>query len=115
MHEYSIVAALIDSVEREAAARGAERVHRVQVAIGELAGVELPLLETAFETFRERTICSEAELAIRQVAARWTCPRCEETLPRGALLRCARCAVPARLACGDEIILQSIEMEAPDV
>ena len=114
MHEYSIVAALIDQVEREAKTRGAE-VHRVHVAIGELAGVEIELLRTAYDTFTERTLCDGAPLEIRPVAAEWRCPRCDVAIARGGRLRCARCGGPARLTRGDEIVLERIEMEVPDV
>jgi hydrogenase nickel incorporation protein HypA/HybF len=115
VHEYSIVASLIDRVQQEADARGGSRVHRLHVSIGELAGVELDLLKTAFDTFRERTICDGAELTIDTVAAAWACPACERTVERGAILRCDGCGRPARMIQGDEIVLQRIEMEAPNV
>ncbi|MGB8329386.1 MAG: hydrogenase maturation nickel metallochaperone HypA [Polyangiales bacterium] len=115
MHEYSIVASLIDRVRQEAAAHGNARVHRLHVRIGELSGVELDLLKTAFDTFRERTVCESAELTIDTVAPSWACPSCGRSIERGAILRCAICARPARMIQGDEIILQRIEMEAPHV
>ena len=115
MHEYSIVASLIDRVQHEAALHGGSRVHRLHVKIGELSGVEVDLLKTAFDTFRERTICDGAELAIDTVAPAWACPACDRSLDRGAILRCDDCGKPARMVQGDEIILERIEMEAPDV
>ncbi|MCB9563958.1 MAG: hydrogenase maturation nickel metallochaperone HypA [Kofleriaceae bacterium] len=114
MHEYSIVAALVDRVAREAGPRHAH-VQRLAVTIGELAGVDVPLLQTAYDTFRAGTVCADAELTIRQVAAEWRCPGCDTALARGAPLRCATCGRPARLTAGDEIILERIEMEVPDV
>jgi hydrogenase nickel incorporation protein HypA/HybF len=115
VHEYSIVASLIDRVQQESDAHGGARVHRLFVKIGELSGVELDLLKTAFDTFRERTICDGAELAIDTVAASWACPSCNRPVVRGAILRCDTCGRPARMIEGDEIILERIEMEAPDV
>lgn len=115
MHEYSIVASLIDRVQQEATAHGGTRVHRLHVKIGELAGVELDLLKTAFDTFRERTICDGAELSIDTVAATWACTSCERNLEKGSVLRCDVCGRPARLIHGDEIVLERIEMEAPHV
>ena len=114
MHEYAIVGALIEQVAREAGARGG-RVHRLHVAIGELAGVDVELLRTAYDTFRPETVCAEAPLDVRAVAAEWRCPRCGQAMVRGARLQCAACARPARLVAGDEIILERIEMEVPDV
>ena len=112
MHEYSIVQALLERVDQETAAHHASRVHRVRVSIGELAGVEIELLRTAFETIRHRTSCHDAQLDVRQVAAQWECPRCGTPLARGRPLRCERCGQPARLRSGDEIMLDQIELEA---
>ena len=84
MHEYSIVASLVERVEAEAAARGARRVERICVRVGALGGVDPALLATAFDTFAPATGCAGATLEI-------------ETVP------------------GDELILQRIELEVPDV
>ena len=115
MHEYSIVSALLARVEAEARAHGAEAVHRIKVQIGELSGVEKDLLESAYELARERTLCEKAELEIVTVEARWACTSCKSTIPKGAILRCSVCDIPAHLAEGDEIILERVEMEVPDV
>ena len=115
MHEYSIVQSLLDRVESEAAAHGATVVHRLRLRIGEMSGVEMPLLRSAYETFTDRSICANAELEIVPVAVRWGCPDCGTELPAGSALRCADCGGPARLTAGDEIVLERIEMEVPDV
>ena len=113
MHEYSVVQALIGRVQREAAARGATQVHKLRVSLGELSGVEPTLLLTAYETFRACTICADAPLDLRRVEAAWACPRCEIAIVRGAPLRCTICGQPARLLHGDELVLESIDMEVP--
>jgi hydrogenase nickel incorporation protein HypA/HybF len=113
MHEYSIVQSLMDRVGAEARARRATAVHRVSIRIGELSGVEPELLATAYETFRGRTICERADLDMQIVAARWECPGCGRTIGRGDMLTCTTCGLPARLAQGDEIMLDRIEMEVP--
>jgi hydrogenase nickel incorporation protein HypA/HybF len=113
VHEYSIVQALVERVAAEARARGATAVHRLSIRIGELSGVEPALLTTAYETFRERSVCEHADLAVTVVAARWECPRCGRAIGRGDRLACIACAVPARLVEGDEIMLDRIEMEVP--
>ena len=116
MHEYSIVQALMGQVERTVRQHANGRtptVHRLHVAIGELSGVEIPLLRTASDTVRERTLCARAELEVHEVSAEWTCPACSRTIPRGTRLACPDCGQPARLTQGDEIVLQRIEMEVP--
>ncbi len=111
MHEYSIVGALIEEVDATARSRGAIAVRRVCVRVGELSGVDRDLLATAYEVFRERTVCAEAALSIESVVARWECGHCGCKLPRHGALRCVACGGSARLAQGDEILLTRIEME----
>jgi hydrogenase nickel incorporation protein HypA/HybF len=113
MHEYSIVQALIDRVDAEARAHGASTVRSLSVRIGELSGVEVDLLTTAYATFRDRTICERADLNVRRIAARWECPDCGRPIGHGDVLRCAACDAPAQLTEGDEIVLDRIEMEVP--
>jgi hydrogenase nickel incorporation protein HypA/HybF len=113
VHEWSLVQSLVEAVEREVRAHGASSVDRVWVRIGALAGVEVPLLRTAYASFRAGTCCADAELEIRTVPARWSCPRCRRDRPEGAGLRCTGCGGPARLESGDEIVLDRIEMEIP--
>ena len=115
MHEYSIVQSLLDRVEREAAARGATVVHRLRLQIGEMSGVETELLRSAYETFTDRSICAGAELEIVPVPVSWGCPACDTEVPAVGALRCAECGGPARMVAGDELILERIEMEIPDV
>ena len=115
MHEYSIVQALIERVAREVTARPGSIARRLNVRVGELAGVNADLLQTAFETFREATACAQAELVITRIAVRWECPRCAGRIPTGDVLRCSTCGVPARLAAGSEMHLDQIEMDVPDV
>jgi len=114
MHEYSLVEALLRRVEEEAERRGATAVHSLTVGLGELAGVDPELFRTAYETFRAGTLCAEAPLALKVFPARWSCPRCEIEIPRGAALRCPTCQEPARMAeKADALLLESIEMEVP--
>jgi hydrogenase nickel incorporation protein HypA/HybF len=113
MHEYSIVQALVERVGVEARAQGATAVHRLSIRVGELSGVDPGLLTTAYDTFRERTICEGAELDLQIVPARWECPECGQVIQPGDVLTCQACALPARLAQGDEIMLDRIELEVP--
>ena len=113
MHEYSIIASLVERVEREAIRHPGAIVRNLRLQIGEAAGVEIELLRTAFDTFREKTICDVAELAIERVAVRWHCPTCKKAI--APPVRCDACNMAARLAAGDEIILERIELEVPDV
>lgn len=110
MHEYSIVQSLVDSVESLAREHHAS-VHHVYVDIGELAGVDCDLLQTAYDTFRFGTMCERAPMTIERVAAQWQCPRCGGAIARGEILKCPLCDEPAKLAAGEEIILKRVELE----
>jgi hydrogenase nickel incorporation protein HypA/HybF len=115
VHEYSIVGALVERIELEAARRGASAIKRVRVRIGDLAGVDQKLLATAWTTFTAIGICKDATLDMTRVDAHWECPRCGRSFAQGEPLRCDACVAPARLVEGDEITLDRIEMEVPHV
>jgi hydrogenase nickel incorporation protein HypA/HybF len=115
MHEYSIAQALIDRVAEEARARRALRVRSLEVRVGELSGVEPDLLASAYELCRVASVCENALLRLTRVPAAWSCPRCGAAIAAGGRLRCPRCAGPARLERGGELLLQRIEMEVDDV
>jgi hydrogenase nickel incorporation protein HypA/HybF len=113
MHEYSLVQAMFDQVDAIARDHHAVAVRRVAVRIGSQAGVDVPLFRTAYDLFRERTICDGAPLEVEEVPARWTCPDGHGDLLEGRRLTCARCRRPARLAQGDEIVLAGVDLEVP--
>jgi len=115
VHEWSIVQTLLARVDDEVRARGATQVHRLRVRLGALSGVEPALLAAAYDTFRAGTVCAEASLDIVTADARWSCRRCEVDVTTGSVLVCPRCQSRTDLAAGDEIVLERIEMEVPDV
>jgi hydrogenase nickel incorporation protein HypA/HybF len=114
VHEYALVQSLVGRVEALARERGATAVHRLVVSVGELAGVDPELFRTAYDTFREGTICAATPMELRTVPARWACPGCRQEIERGGVLACAACRLPARLSPGgDEMRLETVEMEVP--
>jgi len=113
VHEYSIVQALYDQVVHHARERGATAVRRVRIRLGQSSGVDPGLLRTAYDVFRERTLCDGAPLEIDEVPTRWGCPQRHGDVAKGAPLRCAVCGRPAVLLGGDEIVLDQLELEVP--
>jgi hydrogenase nickel incorporation protein HypA/HybF len=111
VHEYSLIQALVERVEAEVVARSALAVHRLSVRIGADAGVDIELFKTAFHTFRERTVCENADLDVVIVPVEWACQECGRRIEPGRALRCPDCFAPATLIGGDEIILERIELE----
>lgn len=68
MHEYSLVQAMFHQIEEVVRAQRALAVKRVHVRIGDRAGVEPALFQTAYDVFRVDTMCAEAPLDIEPVA-----------------------------------------------
>ena len=113
MHEYSLVRALLDRVDAAVREHGAISVAALKVRIGEVAGVETELFASAVELARAGSTCAAADLELVSAPARWECTSCRVEAPRGGVLRCPACGDPVRLAAGDEIVLERIEMEVP--
>ena len=111
MHEYSLVQSLVERAEAEAHKRSAIAIHKINVSIGEQAGVDVDLFTTAFLTFRQRTMCEDADLEINVVPVSWECSECGRRIEPGTPLHCPECLQPARMTGGDEIMLNRIEME----
>lgn len=113
MHEYSIVQSLLDQCEENAKANNATKVTKVVVKIGIMSGVEPALLKTAFDTFKEDTMCSDCEYIqnIQPVIVKcltcdtqsqletneYTCPKCD--------------SVELNVVDGEDLMLMQLELE----
>lgn len=111
MHEYSIASSLLNTAEEHVRKHGASRVVRLELSVGELSGVEIPLLEKAWSLVRERSTCEGVDLTVRPVGAVWSCGDCGARIARGAVLTCQQCGGRVRMEAGDELVLDRIEME----
>ncbi len=116
MHEFSIVQSILDTVTDYAHQNGAVSVNRIVIRAGAISGIEPHLLQTAFETFREHTVCSGATLEIIIEPIKVECNSCSEvtenTMP---LFRCPSCSsTDVRILSGEDLILERIEMESSD-
>lgn len=113
MHEYSIVQSLLDSCEEHARQNDAKKVAKVVVKIGVLSGVEPDLLQTAFDTFKEKTVCDGAEFVINHQKVLINCLDCNEesTLEKNEF-KCMNCdSVNVKVVDGEDMYLMSLEME----
>jgi len=113
MHEYSIVQSLIDSCEDQAKQNNASKVTKVVVKIGVMSGVEPDLLQTAFDTFKEETICHESEFIINIQKVKVFCNNCqkENELERLEYL-CPECqSDDLQIIDGEEMYLMQLELE----
>lgn len=113
MHEYSIVQSLLDSCEEHAKANESTNVTKVIVKIGVLSGVEPDLLQTAFDTFKEKTVCDKAEFIINRQKIVISCLSCDEesTLEENDFC-CPTCqSNKVKVIDGEDMYLMSLEMD----
>ena len=112
MHELGMCEAILDTVERRAAGR---RVSAFTVRVGTLHRVVEPAMDQAFALASEGTVADGAELHLVVVPVRGTCRSCGLTTESDEPpMACAGCgATDLELSGGDELILESIEVDAP--
>lgn len=113
MHEYSIVQSLLESCEEHARANDAKKVTKVVVKIGVLSGVEPELLQTAFDTFKEQTVCHDAQFIINVQQIEILCNKCKanSTLQKNEFA-CPKCqSVDLKVTDGEDMYLMSLEFE----
>jgi len=112
MHEVGIMQEAILAAERQAKGRGATRIHRLKLRIGQLSGVVPESLEFAFEVVGRGTLAEGAILDIERVPAAFWCARCQREFEcEDFLAECPGCQEPAfELRRGREMELSSLEI-----
>ncbi|MGP1561733.1 MAG: hydrogenase maturation nickel metallochaperone HypA [Helicobacteraceae bacterium] len=113
MHEYSVVKSLIDLCEENARANGKARVLKVEVKVGVLSGIEPQLLQLAFDTFKEGTMCAGAEFFMHVQKVQILCHACqrEQMLEKNEFL-CPACgAADLDVLDGEEAYLMRLELD----
>ena len=113
MHEYSIVQSLLESCEEHAMQNDASKVTKVVVKLGVLSGVEPELLKTAFDTFKEKTVCDEAEFVVNIQKLQIECFECSTTsILEKHEFSCPKCqSVNIKVIDGEDMYLMSLEMD----
>lgn len=116
MHELSICQALLQQVSEIAENHRARRVAAVRLRIGPLAGVEPALLERAFSLARVGTVAATADLTIVPGAVEIACRGCGSVAEVAAhALICPSCgSIEVRLMAGNEMILESLELDVDE-
>lgn len=113
MHEYSIVQSLIIQCEENAKANDATKVTKVVVKIGVMSGIEPDLLQTAFDTFKQDTICDGCEYIQNIQKVKIKCLKCDTTseLEKKEYC-CPKCqGVDIKILDGEDMFLMQLEME----
>ena len=113
MHEYSIVQSLLDSCQENADANNATKVTKVVVKIGVMSGVEPELLKTAFDTFKEKTICETATFIVNIQPIVVRCNEClSESILQKLEYHCPHCnSVDLSVLDGEDMYLMQLELQ----
>ena len=113
MHEYSIVQALLTQCEDIARDNEAEKITKIVTKIGKMSGVEPHLLEIAFNTFKEKTVCDGADFVMNVQPLVIECKACGEVTELGEILyKCPKCeSLDVKVIDGEEMYLMTLEME----
>jgi len=113
MHEYSIVQEIMQIVLAEAEKARARKVLKVDLKIGDLAGVLPDSLHFCFELLSKSTIAENAVLSIEKVPIRAHCDQCEKDfLVEDNQYRCPECKnSKIELISGRELQIDRLEIE----
>jgi len=113
MHEYSVVQALLNQCEENAVANDATKVSKVVCKIGVMSGIEIHLLQVAFDTFKEGTMCADAEFIINPQKLKLRCRECEDEYEIDEIIyKCRNCgSLSMDTIDGEDMYLMSLEME----
>ncbi len=113
MHEYSIVQALLNQCEEIAKENKSKKITKVITKIGVMSGVETHLLQIAFDTFKESTMCDEAEFIINKQKLKLYCNSCkaEFEIDEHRYI-CSFCeSLDVKVIDGEDMYLMTLEME----
>jgi len=113
MHEYSVVQALINQCEEVAAKNNATIVNKVITKIGVMSGIDAHLLKMAFDTFKEDTLCSKAELVQNIQKLKLECKDCGNVFEVDEVrYYCVKCeSLSIKVLDGEDMYLMSLEMQ----
>ena len=113
MHEYSVVQALLNQCEEVARENNATKVIKIIVKIGVMAGIEIHLLQVAFDTFKEGTICKDSELIINPQKLKLECKECGNIFEVDEVRYfCIKCeSLRVKILDGEDMHLMSLEMK----
>jgi hydrogenase nickel incorporation protein HypA/HybF len=112
MHELALMDAVQRLAEREVRRQGASRIHRLQLRIGSLAGVDPDALQFAFDVVMAKRCSEGATLDLEVVATVCFCSHCRQDFaPRDVIYACPSCgALSAQVLQGRELELVALEV-----
>lgn len=114
MHEMALAEGILRIIEDQAAARGFQRVRRVRVEVGRLAGVEIEALRFSFDVVVNESVAESALLEIVETPGQGWCMECGTTVEISALYdACPLCgSYQVHATSGMEMRVLDLEVDA---
>ena len=116
MHEASIAKGILETAAA-ALSKPEARITQITVVAGVLAGVQTESLELYFAELSKGTVAQGAVLNVKHAPARLVCTQCRnETLYQNdgdLAVQCVKCGGNNRLEGGEELFIESMEIEEP--
>jgi hydrogenase nickel insertion protein HypA len=112
LHEYSVVQVLLNQCEEVATENEATNITKVICKIGVMSGIEVHLLQVAFDTFKEGTMCDGAEFILNEQKLKLECRDCEYIYEEDEIRYfCQKCeSLNVKVIDGEDMYLMSVEM-----
>lgn len=113
MHEMSIVESILSTVLQEAEKHQVNKVKSIKLRVGKLWQIIPDTLEFCYSVATKGTIADGSEVFIVQAPIIAKCKRCGGTFEvDGYFFLCPDCNIAdVEVIAGDELILETIEME----
>lgn len=115
MHEAGIARSVLETCLVAARREQAQRIVRIEVRMGALAGVVPEALSFAFDALKAGTAADAAELAITRVPYEARCSACSlefEVHEAWAVALCPACEEPSAVAGdADELVIAGMDVE----
>jgi len=113
MHEASVTEALVAIAVEEAVSRGASKVNKISLVVGETTGYMAESLDFYFRAFTKGTILEGAKLEVAYVKAKIKCPACGLEFERKMFsFDCPSCGAQGVMTkIGNEFYIDTIDIE----
>ena len=113
MHELSVMASLLETVEEHAHKAGAKKVLSINLIVGERTSFVDDSLLFYFDTLTPGRLSEGATLNIQRTPMRFHCAPCDTKYePMVGHFRCPTCNQPGQITSdGSEFLIESMEIE----
>jgi len=113
LHEATVAAGILETVERVAADNCATRITGIRLQIGEFTCIQPEALRFCLQALCEGTIAQGAALSIVRIKTAAVCRECRSEFSVHEIeFRCPTCAsTNIELLSGRELVIESIEVD----